>query len=235
MLYRILMAAVLLAAPFSYGQEANVIAVSELVNCSGISKGDMDTITQRIRLSFAQSKDFIIIDKKLMTDILHAQNVSSCPACSTMECLTGLGKLLTAKTMIGGSIGRKENKVTVHLLMIDAEKKRIINRVSREVTATKAALLNTYIPQTLAALLSQPSQKGKQTIAESSPPSSLPEDTKNNKKRRSIMASPLSWVGISAVLISGGFLAWSHHSDKGKTPGSTNSDISINDAPTRTP
>jgi hypothetical protein len=217
---------------FCFGQNEIVIGVSEFVYKGDITRAEAALVSEAVRSYVESNRKYILIDLKLMNEILKAQKVSSYPQCSNKKCLEDLGKLLSTNAMIGGEIERKNNVIKMHLMVADVQQNKIINSVDSTLKTSRKDFFNFALPGLCATLLKP---QGTDILWASSKNADSNKKVSHDKSQnaRSFLQTPLTWIGISTLLVGGGaaYLATSHHDQKSSVAGG---DIPINDAPART-
>jgi hypothetical protein len=195
-------------------QAENVIGVGELEYGGEISKNDALFFSDIIRHEVSHNAKYILIDSKLMSDILYARKISSYPPCSNKKKLRTLGQLLTADIMIGGKISRKSNELNFTLLAVDVNRNVILDRVDSVIITTKKEFISNYLPAYCTKLLISIGYR----------------DNESTQNTKSFFKSPYCYIGIPILFISGGvtYTLMSKSSNK-----NNNGDISLDDAPIR--
>jgi hypothetical protein len=205
------------------------VGVSEMVRGKGLSERDAQLVSESVRSSIARSGRYIVIDSGLMLAILKAQNILVSPPCSSVASLTNLGALLSVREMVGVSIDRKGNRVSVRLVRVDVVNQRVIKSLSKEILATREAFLARVLPEMTTELLMQdrPSHEMATSLANDS---SVAPGNRQGYSHRSIFLSPYTWIGVTAAAIAGGIFYFSRFSG-GTT--SQDGEIPLNNEPIR--
>jgi hypothetical protein len=130
--------------------------------------------------------------------------------------------------MVGGFVSRKGDRISLRLVRIDVENKKVLKTISNEMSATKEEFINRVVPNLTTALLMQPQPPAAAVAANGS--TSKPQENRQNHSPRSILRSPFTWIGISAAAVVVGIYYFSRSS---KGPSSNDGEIQLNNEPTR--
>ncbi len=93
----------------------------------GVSQYEAQSITNRIRHELFQTKEYTVLERESMEEILKEQGLQM-TVCTTSECIIRAGRILGVQLMIAGSLDKLGNLYTINLRLIDVE--------TGEVTAT---------------------------------------------------------------------------------------------------
>jgi len=92
---------------------------------NGISKSEATLLTDRFRVELVSTWQYTVIERGQMEEILKEQGFQQ-SGCTTTECAVEVGNLLGAEQIIGGTIGKIGNVLTVSVRMIDVASGEII-------------------------------------------------------------------------------------------------------------
>jgi len=106
-------------------QTNTTIAVYNL-RAVGMNKDDAEILTDHIRSVLVDKKIYRVIDRGLMDQILKEQEFQLSD-CTSDECVVEIGKLLSVKKILTGSVGKFGKLYTIELRIIDVESGRIEN------------------------------------------------------------------------------------------------------------
>ncbi|UCD38763.1 MAG: hypothetical protein JSW54_04595 [Fidelibacterota bacterium] len=91
----------------------------------GISQTEAIALTNRLRNELFRLNAFNVVERGGMINILAEQNFQL-TGCTSNDCLVELGQLLGAQQMLGGSISKVEDIITVSARLIDVETGRVL-------------------------------------------------------------------------------------------------------------
>jgi len=216
-----------------FGQNQIIVGVSEFTCKGDISKADAAGISEAIRSCVAQNNKYVLIDQKLMTEILKAQNMPSFPACSKKDCLLHLGKMLSTNVMIGGDVERNGEAIKMHLVAVDVDRKEMVNTVDNAVRTSRHDFFSSTVPALCVALLDP---LGKPIDVQAAKGAGQNDKVNRNDtgKKRSFLSYPYPWIGVSAIAVGGGAAYFLLSRNSRRNNAESGGDIPINDAPVRT-
>jgi len=213
-----------------------VIGVLGLANNGGLHTDTVDSICNRISDLIEKTQKFYVLKREFIPPVLHEQGMTiNNTTCSQKEGLFAAGNLLSADQMIGGTISKKEGKLSIDLLRVN-----VLNRITlaSQQISTKSSfkeLIDLELPVIIEALLyDEKSINGPSTTALNSDikgemvPSENNQIIREKRKRR----GPL-WFIMSGILLAGGAAgAYIYHEKVGANPGTP--DVPLSDLPVRT-
>lgn len=91
----------------------------------GVSQTEAVALSNRLRNELFRLDAFEVVERGMMTNILTEQNFQM-TGCTSNDCLVELGQLLGAEQILGGSISKVEEIITVSVRLIDVETGRVI-------------------------------------------------------------------------------------------------------------
>ena len=95
--------------PVAYAQGTKTTAaVMDLEAREGVSKNDAITLSNYLRSQLFKTQKFTIVTRENMEEILKEQKFQY-EGCVSKECVVSAGKLLGARKMLFGSIGKLKN------------------------------------------------------------------------------------------------------------------------------
>ena len=120
--------------------ESMLIGVIDL-EAVNVDADEARLITDRLRLYLGRQDIFDVLERNRMEDILEEQGFQLTGACQTSEeCLIQVGRILGARKMVAGSVGRVGNLYTLQIRLADIETARIEREVYRDVTGIEEVL-----------------------------------------------------------------------------------------------
>lgn len=211
-----------------------VIGVLGLTNNGGISTLTVDSICNKISDLVEQTQRFYVLKREFISPVLQEQGMTiNNLLCSQKEGLAAAGNLLSADQMIGGTILRKEGKLSINLLRIN-----VLNRIqlsSQRIEASNILALENGLQKIIESLLNDSSSIMIQKPLVLSPNTNV--ENKNELKEPSVIQEKRKKKGpililLSAILIAGGAAgAYVYHESMG--PDQNIPDVPLSDLPSR--
>lgn len=99
-------------------------AVMDLEPGEGISKGTAMSLSDYLRIQLVNTNDFVVVTRENMEQVLKEQQFQL-SNCTSQECIVQVGKLLGARKMFAGSIGKVGTTYLITLRIIDVESGKI--------------------------------------------------------------------------------------------------------------
>jgi len=126
------------AAPAPAGKVATTdtkmnIAVITLKNAAGVSGGESEILSDRLRAELFNTGKVNVMERDQMQEILKEQGFQASGACTDEACLVQMGQMLGVERLITGSIGKLGSMFMVNLRAIDVSTGRIAKAVSRDI------------------------------------------------------------------------------------------------------
>lgn len=99
-------------------------AVLDFKITQGLSPGEAVTLTNKFRSSLAKTKAYDVLERSDMEAIMKEQDMSLSDLCDNTDCAVEVGKLLVAKKMVIGEIGKigKTYSVTTRIIDVSSGK-----------------------------------------------------------------------------------------------------------------
>lgn len=215
-----LLALSLLLSGASIALSENLLAVLDLENNGTISPKNIGTISDKISASIKNDTNYLQFDRRQIPELLKQLSIDqSATACSDPQCLTVIGSLIGANTMIGGTIRYAAKTTTIELNLVDVAAKKALNTVHLNSKSNKRDILEIEIPELVKNLFSaEPQKQPKQEIV----------------RKKTLLANPLLYVG---TLVVGGAAAGAYYYKYYYNPAATrspdNPELPMGDAPER--
>jgi len=118
-----------------------VVAVADLTGFT-LSAGEVSTHSEKVRSALASTDFFSLLSRRDTESVLSEQSFPRSGRCDDAQCLVEMGKLLSATTMVGGTIGRVGGRYSMSLRLVDVETAKTDVQVDRDATCTDEALLD---------------------------------------------------------------------------------------------
>ncbi len=131
MIYRVLLWTLCLATGIA-AQNKIPVAVLEFKASGGITADEASILANRFRGILVNTDKFDVIEREQMHTILKEQDFSMSDNCNSQECAVQIGQLLGVKQMIAGSVGKLGQTWTIDLRLIDVEKGKILQNISKD-------------------------------------------------------------------------------------------------------
>jgi len=123
------------------------VAVLEFEARSGVTKAEAASLSDAFQGAIIETKQFIVVDRNRIKTILEEQGFQQTEACSDVECLVEVGKILKVEKMFAGTIGKVGKIYLVNVQLIDVETAQIIQNKSRRHSGDIEDLLTDIIPE----------------------------------------------------------------------------------------
>ena len=104
----------------AFGVEKATVAILELQVQSGLSDYEASVLTDKIRESLFNTNRYIVLDRSAVDAILEELGFVQ-TGCTTNDCIISVGRMLSAKFMVIGSVGTISNTYNFALKMINVE------------------------------------------------------------------------------------------------------------------
>jgi TolB-like protein len=140
-------------APVASGQEKQLqrkklnVAVLEFDARGGISKEDAASLSDAFQGQIIETHEFIVVDRNRIKSILQEQGFQQSEACSQVECIVEVGRILKVEKMFAGTIGKVGKIYTVNIQVIDVATAQILQNKSRRHDGEIEELLTEVIPE----------------------------------------------------------------------------------------
>jgi TolB-like protein len=115
------------------GPNKKNIAVINLKSGSGVTPGECELISDRLRGDLFNTDKVNVMERDQMQEILKEQGFQSSGACTDEACLVQMGQLLGVEMLVTGSLGKVGSMFLVNVRMIDVKTAKIVKVVSVDV------------------------------------------------------------------------------------------------------
>ena len=109
----------------AFGVEKPSIAIFDL-ETSGCSEMEAKSITKRIRTELFLTGQFIVLERKMVEEVLKEQGFRLA-GCTSSECVIEAGQILGVEKIVAGSLDKLGNLYTINLRMIDVKTGQILS------------------------------------------------------------------------------------------------------------
>lgn len=127
-------------------QRKLTVAVMDFDARSGIEKGEAATLSDAFQSEINSLREFTLVDRQRIKQILEEQGFQQSEACSQVECLVEAGKILKVERMFAGTIGKVGTMFNVNIQVIDISTAQILANLSRQYRGDIEDLLSEIIP-----------------------------------------------------------------------------------------
>ncbi|MCB0834707.1 MAG: DUF2380 domain-containing protein [Bacteroidetes bacterium] len=109
-----------------------------------IKADELVALSNKFRTSLAQTKQFTLLERADMENILKEQDFSMTDMCNTAECAVEVGQLLAAEKMITGDLGKVGDTYTVTVRIIDVSTGKVERTASQEYKGETEGLIKAF-------------------------------------------------------------------------------------------
>ncbi len=110
------------------------------LDASNLDPGEARVISDRLRYFINSQPIFQLIERAKMINIMEEVGFQLSGACDTDECVVQVGKILGARKMIAGSIGRVGTIYTLQIRIVDIESSRVEHQAFKNVNGIEDVL-----------------------------------------------------------------------------------------------
>jgi curli biogenesis system outer membrane secretion channel CsgG len=121
----ILAAGSVLAQEKKEEKKKETAAVLDFKAGEGLNKNEANTLTNKFRSALAKTKVYDVLERTEMENVLKEQDMSLTDLCDNAECAVQVGKLLVAKKMVVGEIGKIGQTYSVTVRIIDVSTSKV--------------------------------------------------------------------------------------------------------------
>jgi TolB-like protein len=115
------------------GPHKTNVAVINLKSSSGVTAGEAELISDRLRGELFNTGKVNVMERDQMTEILKEQGFQQSGACSNEACMVEIGQLLGVEQLVSGSLGKVGSMFLVNLRIIDVKTAKITKVVSKDI------------------------------------------------------------------------------------------------------
>lgn len=128
-----------------FGQSQTNIAVLNFT-ARDVTKTEAQVVSDRIRIAMKNTGKFTIIERNLMDKLLNEQQFQQ-SGCVESGCMVEVGKLLSVKQIVGGSVSRVGSKLVIEAKLVDVQTGEILKNVIKDFTGPYEMLLSQVVPE----------------------------------------------------------------------------------------
>ncbi len=153
----------------------------------GLTANEASTLADRLRTELVNIGVFDVLERGQMNSILQEQGFNL-SGCVSSECAIEAGKLLGARLMVAGDVGKIGNTITMDVRMFDVTTGKIVRAPQHDYTGEISGLLG--VIKIIAKQLA-----GQET------------ETPKTKQVKKDDGLPWMWIGLGTLLVGGGIAA----------------------------
>jgi TolB-like protein len=135
------------------------IAVLDFENRGGINKEEAASLSDAFQGKIIETNEFIVSDRNRIKTILAEQGFQQSEACSQVECVVEVGKILKVEKMFVGTIGKIGKIYTVNIQLIDVATSQLLQNRSKNTDGSIEELLTDIIPDLASEMASELAKK----------------------------------------------------------------------------
>ncbi len=170
------------------------IAVINMKNASGVTAGEIEVISDRLRGDLFNTGKVNVMERDQMQEILKEQGFQQSGACTNEACMVEIGQLLGVEQLVTGSLGKVGSMFLVNLRVIDVKTAKIVKVVSEDIKGEIDEVVS--VLPSIASRLVEPADANAQPIALEKKETPAKEETKKEEpkkeetKKAEIIATP---------------------------------------------
>lgn len=130
------------AAPVNIATKKTSIAVMTLKNSAGISPGEIELLSDRLRAELFKTDMVEVMERDQMQAILKEQGFQQSGACTDEGCMVQMGQMLGVQKLVTGSIGKLGSMYMINARIIDVSSARIVVVVNRDIRGDIEGVVN---------------------------------------------------------------------------------------------
>jgi len=128
----------------SFAQMSNIAVLNFIAR--NVTEVEAQVVSDRIRIAMKNTGKFTIIERNLMDKLLGEQRFQQ-SGCVESGCMVEVGKLLSVKQIVGGSVSRIGSQLVVEAKLIDVQTGEILKNVIKDYTGPYEMLLSQVVPE----------------------------------------------------------------------------------------
>jgi TolB-like protein len=127
----------------SYAQTSNIAVLN--FTARNVTEVEAQVVSDRLRIAMKNTGKFTIIERNLMDKLLNEQRFQQ-SGCVESGCMVEVGKLLSVKQIVGGSVSRVGSQLVVEAKLVDVQTGEILKNVIKDYTGPYEMLLSQVVP-----------------------------------------------------------------------------------------
>ncbi len=165
------------------------IAVINMKNTSGVTSGEIEVISDRLRGELFNTGKVNVMERDQMQEILKEQGFQQSGACTNEACMVEMGQLLGVEQLITGSLGKVGSMFLVNLRVIDVKTAKIVKVVSVDIKGELEEVVS-QLPGIASQLVAPVTQNEKPVALENKGEAGNPEVVKEAKEESKVEKTP---------------------------------------------
>ena len=129
------------------GPKKQNVAVLDFDARGGITKEEAASLSDIFQAQLVQMGEFIVVDRNRIKAVLQEQGFQQSEACSQVECVVDVGRILKVEKMFAGTIGKVGKIYNVNIQLIDVTTAQIVTNKSRQYNGALEDLATDIIPE----------------------------------------------------------------------------------------
>ena len=131
----------------SGAQKKMAIAILDFDTRGGITKDEAASLSDIFQARLVKMGEFVVVDRNRIKAILQEQGFQQSEACSQVECVVDVGRILKVEKMFAGTIGKVGKIFTVNIQLIDVATAQVAATESRQYDGALEDLATDLIPE----------------------------------------------------------------------------------------
>lgn len=172
-------------------QEAGVtqktnFAVVNLKPGSGVTGGECELITDRLRTEMFNTGKVNVMERSEMQEILKEQGFQHSGVCTDDACLVEMGQMLGVQTLVIGSLGKLGSMFMINVRAIDVQTAKIVKVVSVDIKGDIEELVD-HLPNIARQLVSSKDSLAPAAVPEEEVTPEPPQDSAADTVREEVV------------------------------------------------
>jgi len=109
------------------------IAVLNLKNTAGVSAGEAEVISDRLRNEIFRTGVVDVMERDQMQAVLAEQGFQKSGACTDEGCMVEIGQLLGVKSIVTGSLGKLGSMFMINMRAVDVQTGKLTRAISKDI------------------------------------------------------------------------------------------------------
>jgi len=146
---KLIIMGVVLLVQNSLAQMSNIAVLN--FTARNVTEVEAQVVSDRIRIAMKNTGKFTIIERNLMDKLLGEQRFQQ-SGCVESGCMVEVGKLLSVKQIVGGSVSRVGSQLVVEAKLVDVQTGEMLKSVIKDYTGPYEMLLSQVVPAVVSEL-----------------------------------------------------------------------------------
>jgi TolB-like protein len=123
------------------------IAVLDFDARGGLTKEEAASLSDIFQSRLVSTNEFTVVDRNRIKAILSEQGFQQSEACSQVECIADVGRILKVDRMFAGTIGKIGSLFNINIQVIDVTTAAVTTGASRQYSGAIEDLASEIIPE----------------------------------------------------------------------------------------